>query len=84
MSVRPVAATLARRAPETGTLDEMTELGLRRSHDERRLYTLEGVGTIRFEGVASRTATARSQRESWRIARRGLLRQRVEATADRV
>jgi len=36
----------------------MAELELKRAPNQRRLYLLEGVGTLRLEGFGSRAATA--------------------------
>ena len=49
----------------------MKELELTRTAHDRRLYTLEGVGTIRLEGMFSNSATAHAGDETWRITRRG-------------
>jgi hypothetical protein len=58
----------------------MVDLELTRTPGDRRLYTLAGVGTLRLGGFASRTATAEAAGTSWRIARRGFWRRRIEAT----
>jgi hypothetical protein len=58
----------------------MTELVLTRSRDERRLYVLEGVGTLRLEGLASRSAAAEADGRHWRFGRRGFWGRRIEAT----
>lgn len=58
----------------------MADLELARSRDDRRLYELAGIGTLRFHGWASRGATAEAGGRSWQIARRGLWRTVVEAT----
>jgi hypothetical protein len=58
----------------------MPELELRRSPDDRRLYELEGVGTLRLEGLASRRATAEAAGRSWQLARRGVWRRGILAT----
>jgi hypothetical protein len=55
------------------------DLELTRTPGDRRLYTLEGVGTLRLQGFVSRTATAEADGMRWRIARRGLLQRRIEA-----
>lgn len=41
---------------------------------------LEGVGTLRLEGLTARRATAAAAGGTWRIARRGMWRARMEAT----
>ena len=58
----------------------MTELELTRAPHDRRLYTLEGVGTIRLEGLFSSSATAHAGGDTWCIARRGLWHLIIEAT----
>ena len=50
----------------------MAEFELERAAGDRRLYVLGGIGSIRFEGLLSRGATAESNGERWRLARRGL------------
>jgi hypothetical protein len=58
----------------------MADLELTRAPDDRRLYVLEGVGTLRFErGRRARQATAEAGERSWRLARR-LWRRSVAAT----
>lgn len=58
----------------------MAELELTRAPGDRRLYVLEGVGTLRLEGLASRTATAAAGGAGWRISRRGFWQRVIEAT----
>ena len=58
----------------------MTELELTRTPNDRRLYALAGVGTIRLEGMFSSGATAQAGDETWRITRRGIWHQIIEAT----
>jgi hypothetical protein len=58
----------------------MADLELTRTAGDRRVYALEGVGTLRLRGLASRTATAASGAARWRIARRGFWRRLIEAT----
>ena len=53
---------------------------LKRAEGDRRLYALEGVGTLRLEGVGGRRATAEAGGRSWHITRRGFWRQTVQAT----
>jgi hypothetical protein len=48
----------------------MVELELTRTRKDRRLYALEGVGTLRLEGFGSRAATAEAEGTSWRLGRR--------------
>jgi hypothetical protein len=57
----------------------MADLELTRSSDDRRLYTLDGVGTLRLEGWSSRRATAEAGSASWRIARSGFWQRTIEA-----
>ena len=58
----------------------MAELALTRSSGDRRRFELEGFGTLRLGGWASRWATAEAGERRWGLARRGLLRSRIEAT----
>ena len=57
----------------------MADLELKRTPHNRRLYALEGVGTLRLQGLASRTAIADAGDTSWRIARRGFWQRRIDA-----
>src|SRR4051812_30544047 len=63
-----------------GILLSVAELELKRTPQDRRLYALGGVGSLHFEGLTSRTATAQSAAGRWRIARRGFWRRTIEAT----
>ena len=58
----------------------MPELEFKRTADDRRLYALESVGTLRLEGLGGRMATAEAGVESWHITRRGFWRRTVQAT----
>jgi hypothetical protein len=58
----------------------MAELELTRSRTDRRLYELEGVGTLRLEGVLTRSATAEAGAATWSFDRRGFWRTTIEAT----
>jgi hypothetical protein len=58
----------------------MVDLELTRTRDDRRLYALERVGTLRLQGFASRGATVQADGSSWRIARRGFWQRLIEAT----
>ena len=58
----------------------MADLELKRSPDDRRLYALEGVGTVRVEGWRSPRATAETGSRSWHFTRHGFWRRAVEAT----
>src|SRR5262245_6998862 len=58
----------------------MADFELERVRGERRLHVVDGLGALRFEGLASRTALASAGDASWRFARQGLWGRRVEAT----
>lgn len=59
----------------------MTELELRRTATDRRLYALDCIGTLRFEGFWARTATAEADGHSWSFSGpRGLWRRVIQAT----
>jgi hypothetical protein len=58
----------------------MANLELQRSPDDRRLYTLGEIGTLRLGGFFSSSAVAEANGTSWRIARRGFWQRRLEAT----
>ena len=49
----------------------MTELELERTPQDRRLYALDGVGTLRSEGLFSSSWSAEADGSSWRLVRRG-------------
>jgi hypothetical protein len=57
----------------------MVDLELIRAPGDRDRYSLEGVGTLRLEGVFSSRATAEAAGHRWQIARRGFWR-RLQAT----
>ena len=57
----------------------MTELVLERTPHDRRLYALEGVGTLRSEGLFSSSWSAEADGRSWRLTRRGFWSRRVQA-----
>lgn len=59
----------------------MPDLELTRSAGDRRLFALDGVGTLRLEGFASRTATAEAGGRSWQIVRRGLWQRVIQASS---
>ena len=61
-------------------LQPMADLELTRTTGDRRLYSLEGVGTLRLQGFASRTATAEAAGTSWRFARHRFWQRLIEAT----
>jgi hypothetical protein len=58
----------------------MPELELTRTREDRNLYALEGVGTLRLQGWTGRTAEAVAGERSWTLARRGLFKVFIEAT----
>jgi hypothetical protein len=58
----------------------MSDLELTRTQGDRRLYGLEGVGTLRLQGLFSRAAIAEANGERWRIGRTGFWGRRVVAT----
>jgi hypothetical protein len=58
----------------------MPELELTRSREDRKLYVLDGVGTLRLRGWTSRAATAEAEGRSWEIERRGIFTSGFEAT----
>jgi hypothetical protein len=57
----------------------MVNRQLARIPGDHALYTLEGVGTLRLEGVSSSRATAEAAGRHWHFARRGFWRQ-LQAT----
>ena len=58
----------------------MTELALTRSSGDKRRYELDGIGTLRLGGWASRWATAVVGERKWGLARRGILKSVIQAT----
>ena len=58
----------------------MADLELTRTAGDRRLYGLQGVGTLRLEGLTSRSATAEADGNRWRIGRTGFWRRALQAT----
>ena len=58
----------------------MPELELTRSREDRKLYVLDGVGTLRLQGWLSRGATAEAGGRGWELARRGIFTSGFEAT----
>jgi hypothetical protein len=57
----------------------MAELELTRSKDDRRLYELGPLGSLRLEGFFSRRATATSAGMTWRLGRVGLFGRSIYA-----
>jgi len=58
----------------------MADLELKRMADDRRLYALNGVGTVRVEGWRAPRATAETGSRSWHFTRHGFWRPAIEAT----
>jgi hypothetical protein len=58
----------------------MDELELIRDRGDRRLYRLDGIGTVRLEGLLGRSAVAEANGRSWRFNRRGFWQRVMEAT----
>jgi hypothetical protein len=58
----------------------MIELHLTRTSGDRRLYRLEGVGTVRMGGFFSRSAIAEAGESRWQFSRRGFWQRVLEAT----
>jgi hypothetical protein len=56
------------------------EIELTRVPGDRRLYALDGVGTLRLQGLLLRTATAAAGAQIWRFAREGFSQRAIEAT----
>jgi hypothetical protein len=56
------------------------ELDLTRADGDRRLYLLEGIGTIRLQGLLMRAATAKSADAAWHFARHGFWQRTIQAT----
>ena len=60
--------------------NRMVDHELTRTPGDRRLYAIEGIGTLRLIGFAARTAIAESANGSWRIAGHGFWRRVIQAT----
>jgi hypothetical protein len=58
----------------------MADFELIRTPENRRAYALDGLGMLRFHGLASRAANAEAAGGSWHIAHRGLWQRGIEAT----
>lgn len=58
----------------------MTELELTRNPDDRRLYELDGVGSLRLGGWFSRSATAQADGDRLQLSRRSRWRTAIQAT----
>jgi hypothetical protein len=57
----------------------LTELELKRTPEDSRLYALDGVGMLRSEGLFSSSWSAEAGGRSWRLTRRCFWSRRVEA-----
>jgi hypothetical protein len=57
----------------------MADLELTRVPADRRRYSLEGIGSLRLQGLLGRSATAESDGRSWTFARRGFWQRKIEA-----
>jgi hypothetical protein len=57
----------------------MPDLELTRTPGDRRLYALDGIGTMRLEGWFSRTASADADGRKWRFARTGFWQRGIVA-----
>jgi hypothetical protein len=60
----------------------MPEIELTRTPGDRKLYVLEGAGTLRLRGWTGRAATAETTAgdRSWELVQRGVFRTVIEAT----
>ena len=61
-------------------LSTMADIELTRSREDRRLYELAGLGTLRLEGPFSRRATAEAGGVAWSLHRVGFWRTAINAT----
>jgi hypothetical protein len=57
----------------------MADLELTRTPNDRRLYALAGVGTVRLAGFGLRAATAEADGRSWRFGRRRFWQRAIQA-----
>jgi hypothetical protein len=81
MPTAVVATAIVRtNATRSSVAGRVADLELSRTAEDRRLYALEGVGTLRLEGLGGRMATAEAGGESWHITRRGFWRRVLLAT----
>lgn len=58
----------------------MADRQLKRTPGERRVYALEGVGTLRLRGLAARSATAEANGGRWQFAHRRFWQRGIQAT----
>jgi hypothetical protein len=68
--------------PARTSVRGIAELELTRSKEDRRLYHLGALGSLRLEGMMSRRATATSAGRNWHIGGAGLFSRRVRALAE--
>jgi hypothetical protein len=66
------------RAP--GKLSAVPDLELTRDPTDRRVYVLDGVGSLRLEGWGKRRATLDAKGRSWHAVPAGFWKRRVEVT----
>lgn len=57
----------------------MTELQLARSADDRQLYELAGIGTLRMVGTLAPSGLAQAGERAWQITWRGIFRNIIRA-----
>jgi hypothetical protein len=60
----------------------IVDFQLERTAGDRRLYAIDGVGTLRLTGLFSGGATAEANGRRWRFERTGLWRRAAEAADD--
>jgi hypothetical protein len=58
----------------------VVDLELTRTREDRRLYRLDTVGTLRLTGIWARAAEAETTDGRWRFARRGMWRRGILAS----
>ena len=58
----------------------IVEYELTRSQDHRRVYEIEGVGSLRFGGILARRATAQAGATAWSFDRGGFWRTTIKAS----
>ena len=61
-------------------MSAVADLELTRAQGDRRRYDLAGVGTLRLQGLFSRTAVAEAEGNRWRFTPTGIFQPRVTAT----
>jgi len=58
----------------------MPDVELTRARDDRRVYAIDGVGTLRLGGMWSRSATAAAGATRWQIDRTGFWKRGLRAS----